>query len=155
MRQWMCVVVLAGLLVACAPAAVITESTATPVGSGVEAAIVFEKGGGITGSQEKWTIFADGSITREDAPDAAPVIMGSVTAEQVSGLLAGLDGLGFFQLQERYGADDNCADCFQYTVTVTKGGVTKSVSTHDAASDAPPEVEQALALIQTLLATTN
>ena len=155
MRQWMCVVVLAGLLAACAPAAVVSESTATPVGSGVETAIVFEKGGGITGSQEKWTVYADGSITREDAPDAGPVIMGSVTAQQVNDLLAGLEALGFFQMQDRFGADDNCADCFQYTATVTKGGVTKSVSTHDAASDAPPEVGQALALIQTLLATTN
>jgi hypothetical protein len=184
MRQWLCVVMLGCLLTACAPAAPATESTATPGGeiagaadtaapdelstpapstadvkatSGGRspAAVVFERGGGLDGSSEKWTIFTDGTITRDDGTGAGVQSVGSVTIEQVTALVTGLDSLGFFQLQEAYGANDNCADCYQYSVTVTNGNQTKTVTTHDAASDAPAELNQALEMIRALLATVS
>ncbi len=138
------------------PAPSTADVKATPAGRGDgQAVVVFARGGGLAGVSEAWTIFADGTITLADGPEAAALEVGRVTAEQVSALVTGLDGLGFFQMQAAYGANDNCADCFQYTVTVTNGGVTKTVITQDAASDAPPELAQALDLIQALLNTTS
>jgi len=187
MRQWICVAMLGCLLAACAPAAVISESTVTPAGEvvgpadtpppttdgvsttepgpldieatpgqrgGKDVVVVFERGGGFAGVQEKWTIYADGAITLAEDGQVAAQETGRVTAEQVSDLLAGIDGLGFFEMQDSY-TNDECADCFQYTVTVTSGGVTKTVNTIDAAKDAPPELGQVLTLIQTMLPATN
>ncbi len=132
------------------------ELLGTPSGGEAPVPVIaFARGGGLAGASEAWTIYADGAIAFADGPEAAAQTVGRVTAEQVAALVTGLDGLGFFQMQDVYGANDNCADCFQYTVTVTNGGVTKTVTTHDAASDAPPELGQALTLIQALLDTTR
>ncbi|MCC7361355.1 MAG: hypothetical protein IT317_17850 [Anaerolineales bacterium] len=147
------------------------EVTATPpmqvtAGSaGVEAtpgrdqaateAVVFTRGGGITGQAQTWTIYTDGTIKLAAGDGAAAQALTGVTAEQVSALLAGLDALGFFDLSDAYGADDPCADCYHYSLTVTSTGRAKTVTTHDAARDAPPELEQALGLVKALLATAS
>lgn len=120
-----------------------------------EVVVSYVRGGGLAGELQLWTIYADGTMTLADSPEAAPLVVGQVTPEQVAALVTGLDSLGFFQMQNTYGANDNCADCFTYLVTVVSGGVAKSVTTHDAASDAPPELTQALELIQALLNTTT
>ncbi len=172
MRRWLWVVALALGLAACAPAVEISESTATPGGVSVsttvpgtldvnvtpdgrgdkDVAVAFARSGGIDGAQRKRTIFSDGTIMLAESPDFSALEVGRVTAAQVSGLLAGLDGLGFFQFQDRY-ENDQCADCYQYVVSVTSGGVTKTVTTVDSAQDAPAELGQALALIQAILPT--
>lgn len=125
---------------------------ATPAAQGdQEAAIVFTRGGGPMDTHAQWTIYADGTIALADGPEAAAREVGQVTAAQVAALVTRLDSLGFFEMQPAYGANDNCADCILYSVTVTHGGETKTVTTPDAASDAPPELGQALELITTLI----
>jgi hypothetical protein len=126
---------------------------ATPTGPADAPVVMFARGGGLAGLSEQWAIYADGTVTRADAPEGAAVVTGHVTAEAVSALVTGLDGLGFFQMQSAYGENDQCADCFQYTISVTRDGMTKTVTTHDAASDAPPEMAQVLALIEGLVNT--
>lgn len=180
MRRLIWVVLMAGWLAACAPADPAPQSTVPPEGAAAtteavstavqstadlpatleargpsEVVVSYVRGGGLTGGLELWTIYADGAITRSDSPEAAQLEVGRVSPEQVAALVTGLDSLGFFQMQPTYGANDNCADCFTYLVTVVSGGVTKTVTTHDAASDAPPELGQALELIQALLNTTT
>jgi len=125
---------------------------ATPAAQGDrEAVIVFTRGGGPLDTHAQWTIYADGTIALADGPEAAAREVGQVAAAQVAALVTRLDSLGFFEMQPAYGANDNCADCFLYSMTVTRGGETKLVTTPDAASDAPPELGQALELITTLI----
>src|SRR5262245_45251893 len=101
MRKVICIVVLAGLLAACAQATVtrvgtaVPDATTAPSGSD-QAAVVFEQSGGIDGSQLKWTILNDGTIMRQDAPDAQAQTAGNLTLQQVTDLVTGLDTLGFF-----------------------------------------------------------
>jgi hypothetical protein len=172
--------ILAGLiLAACAPAGSPVESTVAAViedvaeqGAGTEAGpqvtevageadlaatapghaegagpvIVFKRGGGLTGESQEWLIYADGTVQSADGTQRA------VAPAEVSALLAGLEGLGFFEMQDAYGVDSQCADCFRYEITVTHDGQKKTVTTIDAAGDAPAELGQVLDQIQKVIA---
>jgi glucose/arabinose dehydrogenase len=110
-----------------------------------QAVIVFKRGGGFAGVDEEWTIKVDGTVESKDGKVA------SVAPEQVAAVLAEVKAMGFFDMAEAYGQKDTCNDCFTYEVTVTMGGQTKTVSTHDAAKDAPAELGQILNAIMTLV----
>ena len=177
MRRWVYGLILSLLLTACAPWVVATNDAVAPdatatvrvrvtAGSAEVAGtpgrdepatevVVFTRGGGLTGETQTWTIYTDGTVKLADDTGNAAQALTGVTAEQVGFLLTGLEALKFFDLNDTYGANDQCADCYQYSLTVTSNGRTKTVTTHDAASDAPPELAQALELIQGLLATTS
>src|SRR5690242_20662895 len=71
------------------------ELDTTPAGSSSPPVIKFERGGGLDGSFQAWEVYADGTLRLADSPDGAAVEAGQVTAEQVSGLVSGLDALGF------------------------------------------------------------
>jgi len=132
------------VLAACAPA----ESAPTPGGAqdGGPAVIVFERGGGIAGIHEVWTVYADGAT--ESAEGAGQAL----AAAEVEAVMAEADRLGFWEMAEAYGRNDQCADCFTYNLTLTWEGRTKTVTTIDAASDAPPELSELLAAVSGLVA---
>ena len=164
MRRWVYGLILSLLVTACAPGVgtssvpTITPRVQVTAGSAdvaVTEAVVFTRGGGLTGETQTWTIYTDGTVKLADDTGNAAQALTGVTAEQVGFLLTGLEALKFFDLNDAYGANDQCADCYQYSLTVTSNGRTKTVTTHDAASDAPPELAQALGLIQGLLAMTS
>ena len=167
-------IILALLLAACAPAAPV-ESTLTPdspgggAGDGTtapaitsvpgtavpgdgggprdgEAVLIFERGGGIAGIHEVWTVYTDG--TTESAEGAGQ----PVAPAEVEALMAAADRLGFWEMDEAYGTNDTCADCFTYNLTLKWEGRTKTVTTVDAASDAPPELNELLSAVSQLVA---
>ena len=142
---WMIIVAL--LLAACAPAAPV-ESTLTPGGAqdGGQAVIVFERGGGIAGIHEVWTVYVDGTTKSAEGAGQA------VAPAEVEAVMAEADRLGFWEMNAAYGTNDQCADCFTYSLTLTWAGMTKTVTTMDAASDAPPELSELLAEVSQLVA---
>jgi hypothetical protein len=111
------------------------------------AVIVFKRSGGIAGVSEEWRIYADGQVASGEAA-SRPVV-----ASRVASLVSEIERLGFFEMSAAYGRDSQCADCFQYEITVVSGGRTKTVTTVDAARDAPPELQQVIDEINALLAT--
>jgi hypothetical protein len=137
-------IVAALVLAGCAPAG----STLTPGGAqdGGQAVIVFERGGGIAGIHEVWTVYADGATASAEGAGQA------VAAAEVEAVMAEADRLGFWEMEAAYGANDQCADCFTYNLTLTWEGRTKTVTTMDAASDAPPELSELLTAVSQLVA---
>ena len=110
-----------------------------------EPVIVFKRGGGFAGVSEEWTVYADGRVI------PAGGAVHTLPAETVSTLLAGIEALGFFEMNDAYGRGGVCNDCFLYEISVTHAGQTKTVNTRDAAPDAPPELGQVLDKITVLL----
>ena len=72
---------------------------------------------------------------------------GALDAAGRAAFEAAITGSGFFDLDEEYLPDDLCCDRFLYEVTITRAGVTHTVTTIDAAA-AP---EALFTLIQTFL----
>jgi hypothetical protein len=128
-----------------APGTAVLEATAPGRTEAAKPVVIFSRGGGIAGVSDMWTIYADGTVVSADGTREA------VAPAEVEALLAGLEGLGFFEMQDAYGRDNQCADCFQYSITVVRDGVEKTVTTIDAASDAPQELGQAIELIRKVL----
>jgi hypothetical protein len=75
-----------------------------------------------------------------------------VDAQQISALLAALDKAGFYALQDSYGKNSPCRDCFNYQVSVNDNGRIKTVSFVEGAAGTPPELMAALKVINDLLA---
>lgn len=137
-RNWLCML-MAGLLAACGlppGAATPTQGDAVPLEDG--AVIVFKREGGIAGVSEAWRVYPDGRVMADGAQP------NHVAPEEVALLLSEIEALGFFKMNSAYGQSSQCADCFYYTLTVAVGEKTKTVETVDAASDAPPELQQVL-----------
>lgn len=127
------------------PGGAAVDETAPPRGEAGEPVIVFRRGGGLAGRSDEWMIYADGTVVSAEGSRQA------VAPAEVEALLAGLDGLGFFEMQEAYGQESQCADCYRYEITAVHNGQKKTVTTIDAASDAPPELAQVIDQIQKVL----
>jgi hypothetical protein len=91
-------------------------------------------------------VYADGTVATE-AGALQPVAVADVEA-----MVSEAERLGFWEMAEAYGTNDSCADCFQYSLTLTWKGETKTVTTLDAASDAPPELGELLTAVNALIA---
>jgi hypothetical protein len=135
-----------------APSAVTADGGAAEAGATMlarseagEPVIVFKRGGGLAGRSDEWLIYADGTVQAADGTRK------TVAPEEVAALLAGLEARGFFELQAAYGRDSQCADCYQYELTVVHDGQKKTVTTVDSAPDAPPELGLAIQQIQALV----
>jgi hypothetical protein len=126
-------------------AAAEAAATAPARGEAGEPVIVFRRGGGLAGRSDEWLIYADGTVQAADGTAQA------VAPEAVSALLTGLEALGFFEMEAAYGRDSQCADCYQYEITVVHNGQKKTVATLDAAADAPAVLGQMIAQIQQLI----
>jgi hypothetical protein len=129
-------VVLAGCTLGSAPTPV--RPTTDPTGG---VAILFQRSGGLLPSELQWAVYLDGRVVTGKGEEE------SVPAGQVQALLAELNGLGFFELQDSYGLSAVCNDCYTYSITVNDGGRVKTVIAVEGAADTPDTV---LAIIDAL-----
>lgn len=136
-RAIVLVFTLSMLLAACGDDSGGATTTTVPIASSGS----LHLSGGLEGREETWMIEPDGTVFGPDGYTGALDAAGRATFE------AAITGSGFFELDEEYLPDDLCCDRFLYEVTITRGGVTKTVTTLDAA-DAP---EALFTLIQTFL----
>jgi hypothetical protein len=75
----------------------------------------------------------------------------AVAADQVQALLAEIEGLGFWELQDSYGLSAVCNDCYSYRITVNDGGKVKTVVAVEGAADTPDTVLEIIDAINALL----
>ncbi len=133
-----------------------TPSPAHPLGEEAEnetgkanipddAAIVFHRSGGIAGVDEQWTVYRDGRVVANDGR------AWQITAEQVEQLLADIEALGFFQLDNDFTPFDTCCDRFTYSLTVHNDDMVKTVTTIDDAANTPDALWNVLERVNSLL----
>ncbi len=124
-------------------------ATATPAASGKGQAagpvLVVRRTGGLAGVSEEWTIYEDGRVT---LPKGSQQQAG---VEQVSQLLAQITASGFFGLGDLMSGPSKCRDCFNYELTVTKDGQTKTVKVQPESADVPKELLKAIESIDAFL----
>jgi hypothetical protein len=109
-----------------------------------DAVIVYERSGGIAGETNTWKIYADGRVVDGEGNEW------QVAPAQVEELLADLETMGFFELDESYMPLDTCCDRFTYTLVVGTDGGAHRVTTIDD-SDAPEAVWNALDSVSTFI----
>lgn len=97
--------------------------------------------GGFAGVDETWVLESDGTVFGPNG------YTGAIGPEVRAVLEAAVDAADFFDLDDEYLPDDLCCDRFLYELTLTRAGVTHTVTTLDAA-EAP---ESLFALIQAFL----
>ena len=97
--------------------------------------------GGFDPIDETWVLAADGTVLGPGE------YLGAITPDDRARLEAAIDAAGFFELDSEYLPDDQCCDRRLYELTLTRGGVTHSVTTLDGAA-AP---ESLFLLINTFL----
>ncbi|MBI5157608.1 MAG: hypothetical protein HZA58_06275 [Acidimicrobiia bacterium] len=114
-------------------------TTTTTVVSGVSGSIHLS--GGLEGRDETWVLESDGTVLGPDG------YTGAIDADDRARLESAVTASDFFDLDAEYLPDDLCCDRFLYEVTLTRGGITHTVTTIDAA-DAPQALFD---LIQTFL----
>lgn len=107
--------------------------------------VVFERSGGLAGISEKFTFYADGRLELIDGS------FQQLDASKVLSLARDIEGLGFFDLKDAYGVFSQCNDCFTYSLTVTSGERTKTITTKDGVTDVPQEFWTAVEKINALL----
>ncbi|MBK7896498.1 MAG: hypothetical protein WAS33_28200 [Candidatus Promineifilaceae bacterium] len=110
-----------------------------------DTAVIFQRSGGIGGSEEKWVIFTDGRV--ETNSSLAP----GLSANEVSQLLHSLDSVGFFSLNGSYLPEDTCCDRYLYEITALQGTTFHTVTTLEATPDMPEALQQSLNFIQNAL----
>lgn len=109
-----------------------------------DAVIVYERSGGVAGETNTWKIYADGRVVDGEGNEW------QVAPAQVEQLLADLETMGFFELDESYVPLDTCCDRFTYTLVVGTDGGAHRVTTIDD-SDAPEAVWNALDSVSTFI----
>lgn len=114
-------------------------------GAAADPAIVYERSGGIAGAREEWAVYPDGRIV---APDDGKR---TVPAPVVTGLVAGLEKAGFFELQDSYGAGGSCRDCFTVALTVRSGAKVKKVTAVVEDVATPAEVKAIIEMVEKVL----
>jgi hypothetical protein len=103
-----------------------TPTTSAPA----ETTIVFETSGGIAGMMKRMDIDANGQASLTDPRAGRPGVVTPLDVDRYGELLTLIEKADFFNLQDEYNKG-GVADDIQYTVTVTQGGRTKSVTVYD------------------------
>ena len=143
MRRYLISALLMTVITACGQAEARPESksepTATvqvpdkPTDSGASksggAVIIYERSGGFAGISEMWTIFPDGRVVSADGEEF------TVPADEVAALLAAIEALGFFDMNNPSGLPSTCADCFVHQITVNSGERMNSITIQGRISD--------------------
>jgi hypothetical protein len=102
------------------PLTVPVTQTRMPAQNAQRIALVFQWRGGFVGRNDLWTIFQDGLVRSNKGVDV------NVGPEVVQKLMADLESLGYFALDEKY-ESPGCADCFEYSILAYKGEAGKAV----------------------------
>ncbi|MEZ4593564.1 MAG: hypothetical protein R3D55_20835 [Chloroflexota bacterium] len=126
------------------------ELVATPTAASTatyepDTAVIFQRSGGLSGSEEKWVIFTDGRV--ETNSSSTP----SLSAGEVSQLLNSLNSVGFFSLNGSYLPEDTCCDRYLYEITALQGTTFHTVTTLEATPDMPEALQQSLNFIENAL----
>ena len=135
-------------LVGCARS-VVPSPLATPAPSPLtsppavpEVYVTYQRSGGLVGAHDTWIIDLQGKVTPPGSGASA-----QLTSAQMAELTAAIRIANFTALQDSYLPKDTCCDRYEYTITITVNGLSKTVHTIDASPTAPPELTQ---LINTL-----
>lgn len=122
-------------------------STATPSKGSSTAgpSIVYTRSGGIAGATVQWTIYPDGRVVTDKGEERR------IDPAKAADAFSRIEQLNFFGLGDVSARGPGCPDCFKYTVTVTMGGRTSSITTFDAAPNTPAAVAQVLELVSSLV----
>jgi hypothetical protein len=114
---------------------------------------VYSRDGGIAGLNEVWTIYPDGSVSHAVHPQGeGPEKQYQVSVDEVAGLLSQLQALGFFELTGSYMPLDTCCDRITYGIEARRGRQANRVITLDGAPQTPPELWQAIDLLNAFIA---
>ena len=151
--------VLAFMLGACAPttmpAPIATHgpspSASPPEGQAAsqEISISYHRSGGFAGTDDTWTISADGAVSHQGQTPGTPE---QLTAAQMAELTAAIRAANFMSLEDSYVPKDSCCDRYLYEITVTIGGHSKTVRTIDASPTAPAELTRLIDTLNRLVA---
>ena len=98
-----------------------------------EPVIVFERGGGIAGVTEQWSIYATGKVSKQNGEEL------TVGPAQVTALLAAIQAAGFYDMKAgpSIGNPGSCKDCFTYKLTVNRDEKPYSITAQEGAKDIP------------------
>jgi hypothetical protein len=107
-----------------------------------EISITYQRNGGLMGVHDTWMINPQGKVS---SPGSGATVQ--LTSAQMAELIAAIRLANFTALQDSYLPQDTCCDRYEYTVTITVDGRSKTVRTIDASPTAPPALTQ---LINTL-----
>jgi hypothetical protein len=127
------------------PITITITETRVPAKDAQRIALVFQWHGGIAGRNDMWTIYQSGLVRSNKGIDQ------NVGSEVVQKLLADIEALGYFDLNEQYRA--NCADCFEYSILAYKGDNKKAVRAMDDGS-LPESLMKVVAAIREVVAPT-
>lgn len=127
------------------PLTVTITETRVPAQNAQRIALVFQWRGGIAGRNDMWTIYQNGLVRSNKGIDQ------NVGPEVVQKLLADIEVLGYFDLNEQYQA--NCADCFEYSILAYTGDNRKAVRAMDDGS-LPESLMKVVAAIREVVAPT-
>jgi len=164
MKRMMLLFGLLLFLVGCAPvlSEVLPEGSPTPVAtkpillpvktplSEGSPLIAFRRSGGLAGVSESWAIYEDGQVVYQEEMKGESAA-GEIEAQELAGLLALIEGTGFFSFSDSYMPQNICCDRFSYGITVFKDGQSKRVTTMDGA-EAPEGLWTIIGELNRLLA---
>ena len=151
--------VLAFMLGACAPAtmpAPLPTGSPSPLASTLEGqgaaqqiSVTYHRSGGFAGTDDTWTISADGAVSHQGPATGTPQ---QLTPVQMTELAAAIRAANFMSLEDSYVPQDTCCDRRLYEITVTIGGHSKTVRTIDGAPTAPAELTSLVDTLNRLVA---
>ena len=151
--------VVALMLAACAPTtmpAPIATRGPSPLASPLagqaasqEISITYHRSGGFAGTDDTWTLSADGAVSHQGQPPGTPE---QLTAAQKAELSAAVRDTNFMSLEDSYVPQDTCCDRYLYEITVTIDGHSKTVRTADASPTAPAELTRLVDTLNRLVA---
>jgi hypothetical protein len=98
-----------------------------------EISVTYHRSGGFAGTDDTWTISADGTVSHQGQTPGTPE---QLTAAQMAELTAALRAANFMSLEDAYVPKDSCCDRYLAN-TVMIGGRSKTVRTIDASPTAP------------------
>jgi hypothetical protein len=128
---------IAGLALPIPGTAIVAAATEDPFAGMVFERILFERTGG---DSEPLTIelLGDGSFTRNGAP-------GNIGAAQVQELTGIVDRMAFFDLQGIFVAAGTSAEIYQYSITVDRQGMSRTIDAQDGLI--PPQLEAFITIL--------
>jgi hypothetical protein len=128
------------------PGTIVAASTPDLNAGLVFDSILLERTGGLAGIPLTIEVKSDGTVTRDGTAS-------TISPDQVTLIDNILDQLNFFGLQGVFEAPGTSADVYQYSVTVTRAGSSRTVRADDGFL--PPELQQLLLILTDIGAPTQ
>jgi hypothetical protein len=109
--------------------------------------ITYHRSGGLIGSNDTWTITLQGKLSQQGSGASS-----QLTAAQMDELAAAIRDARFMELQNSFQDKNTCCDRYEYTITVTTNGQSKTVRTVDGSPIAPPTLMHLIDILNQLVA---